>query len=166
MRALLLIALAACASSTPSLDPAKLDTLDYGAPAGWKSRDVSAPQTAAVEWTPTGDNDRKESLVISRVPQPALAAARSRPHLRRTLVAANAQLPDARFSSPTPVVTRGGFSGLRVEGTFTPPTQAVSYHRIHAVLVDGTSLVHVLYTARDPDRDYIGAVLDGLQPGA
>jgi hypothetical protein len=63
-------------------------------------------------------------------------------------------------------VTRHGFSGLRVEGTFTPPNQAASYHRIHAVLVDGESLVHVLYTARDPDRDYIEAVLDGLESGA
>jgi hypothetical protein len=166
MRAILVVTLAACGSSSPSLEPAKLQTLEYGAPEGWTSRDVSSPQNAATEWRPDGDNDRKESLIVSRTEQPALAAPKSRPYLRRTLVEANSQLPSARFASPKSIVTRGGLSGLRIEGTLTPPNQAVSYHRTHAVLVDGTSLVHVLYTARDPDREYFEAVLDGLKTGA
>jgi hypothetical protein len=156
--------LASCASSAPAVDLAKIETLEYAVPAGWKQRDVSSPFEKAHEWKPDGENERKESLVVSRVARPALA--KSRPHLRRTIVEANNQLPRARFSPPTSFVTRGGLPGLRVEGTFTPPNQAVAYHRIHAVLVDEASLVHVLYTARELDREHIEAVLDGLRPGA
>lgn len=163
MRYLAVLALASCASSEPSLEPAKLDTLDYGVPAGWKPRKLSLQQASSVEWRPDEDNERKESLVVSRVAQPALAKSPS--HLRRTLAQATAQLPGARFGSPTSFITRGGLPGVRVEGTFNPPDQAAPYHRTHAVLVDGASLVHVLYTARDPDREHIAAVLDGFGTG-
>jgi hypothetical protein len=162
----LLLALLGCASSGPAVDPARLESLDYEVPAGWKSRDVSTLQNAMTEWTPDGDNDRKESIVIARAEQPALAAPKNRGYLRRDLVEAANHLVNARFNQPTSFVTRNGLSGLRVDGSFTPLGQTSAYHRIHAVLVDGTSLVHVLYTARDPDREHIEAVLDGLKPGA
>ena len=164
MKRLALIALASCASSDTAVEPAKIGTLDYAVPAGWSSRDLSSLQSTMVEWRPDGENERKESLVISRAEQPALS--KSRPHLRRRLLEANLQLPRAGFSSPISFVTRNGLSGVRVEGTFTPPDKAVSYHRIHAVLVDGSSLVHVVYTARDPDREHFEAVIDGFRTGA
>lgn len=170
MRGLLLVTLASCSEPEPAFDTATLATLEYRIPEGWQARDRSTLQRATVEWTPKVDNDRKESLVISRVDSPALAAAKSRPHLKRTLVDANAHLPGALFGAPRAFITRAGLFGLRVDGTFTPPDlrrdQAASYHRTHAVLALGESLVHVLYTARDPDREHIEVVLDGFKPGA
>lgn len=166
MRALLLIALAGCSSSEPSLVSARLATLEYRVPDGWVSRDRSTIQRATVEWTPEGDNDRKESLVVSRVESPAFAVERSRPHLKRQLVEANNQLPQASFTPPKAFITQSGLFGLRVDGTFTPPHQVGVYHRTHAVLVEGKTLVHVLFTARDSDRESIEAVLDGFNPGA
>jgi len=165
MRAALVLVLASCASS-PSLDTAKLETLDYVVPSGWTSRPLASPHGSMVEWTPQRDNDRKESLVISRVANPALALDRNRAYLTRDLIGANRALPEARFGAATSFVTRGGLPGLRVEGTFTPAGQAQPYHRLHAVLVEGTSLVHVLFTARELDRDQIDDVLDGVRPGA
>lgn len=166
MRNFLVLALAGCASSGTSLESAKIETLDYSVPSGWTSRNLSVFQRPTFEWKPEGDNERKESLVVSRVSLPALTVEKNRGYLRRNLVEASNQLPEARFSSPTSFVTRGGLRGMRVEGSFKPPSQAGSYHRTHAVLVDGTSIVHVLYTARDPDREHIEAVLDGFRPGA
>jgi hypothetical protein len=164
-RALLLLFLASCASSERDVVTAKIDTLDYVAPMGWKPRDVSSHRGTVIEWTPDGDNDRKESLVVSRVEQPALAM--SPLHLRRALVETTSRLPDARFSSPRSFVTRSGLSGWRTEGTFSPlGPRAGTYQRIHAVLVDGSSLVHVLFTARDLDREHIDVVLDGIRAGA
>ena len=165
MKAAMIFVLASCTSSAPSLDPAKLDKLDFGVPSGWTSRDLSL-QHLVVEWRPVGDNERKESLVISRVDNPAYTAEKSRPHLKRELVAANHELPGAAFGVPRAFVTRSGLFGLRVDGSFTPPAQTATYHRTHAILVEGTALVHVLYTARDPDRDSLEAVLDGFRPGA
>ena len=165
MRLALLVVLASCASS-PSLDTAKLETLDYVVPNGWTSRAMASPHGAMVEWTPEGDNERKESLVVSRVANPALALESNRAYLTRDLVGANRALPEARFGSPVSFTTRGGLRGLRVDGTFTPNRQPQPYHRVHAVLVDGTSLVHLLFTARELDRDQVDAVLDGVRPGA
>ncbi len=161
----MIVLLASCASS-PSLDTAKLETLDYVVPSGWTSRPLSSPHGSIVEWTPQGDNERKESLVVSRVANPALALEKNRAYLTRDLVGANRALPEARFSAATSFINRGGLRGVRVEGTFTPVGQAQAYHRIHAVLVDGPALVHVLFTSREPDRDQIDAVLDGVRPGA
>ena len=158
------VLIASCASSEPDVTTAKIESLEYAVPAGWKARDLSNPNNGAMfEWTPDGANERKESLVVSRVPQPALA--KSRPHLRRVLGKATQALPLASFHQPTPFVTRGGLSGVRTEGRFTPPGKAEPYHRTHAVLADKESLVHVLYTARDPDREHIGVVLDGFKAG-
>lgn len=67
------VLIAACASSEPDVTTAKIESLEYAVPAGWKARDLSNPNNGAMfEWTPDGANERKESLVVSRVPQPAL----------------------------------------------------------------------------------------------
>lgn len=161
----LLALLASCASS-PSVDPATLETVAYVVPSGWTSRPVASPHGAMVEWRPSGVNEDKESLVVSRVSNPALALERNRGTLSRDLIGANHALPEAQFGSPTSFVTRGGLRGLRIEGTFTPSGRTQTYQRLHAVLVHDSSLVHVLFTGRALDRDQIDAVLDGIRPEA
>ena len=165
MKTLVICVLAGCASSS-SADTAKLETMDYVIPSGWTSRAIASPHGSMVEWTPQRDNERKESLVISRVANPALALERNRAYLTRDLVGANRALPDARFGTATSFLTRGGLRGQRIEGSFTPVGQVQRYQRLHAVLVDGTSLVHVLFTGRELDRDQTDDVLDGVRPGA
>lgn len=64
---------------------------------------------------------------------------------------ASAQVPGAKISATGPVKTEHGLSGVRIELDYVPPGMKHSYHRVHAVLVDGSTLVHVLYTARTPD---------------
>ncbi len=52
-----------------------------------------------------------------------------------------------------------------MEGSFTPAGVTQPYGRVHAVVVDGDSLVHVLYTAQQPDAslETFDGVLDTLQ---
>jgi hypothetical protein len=63
------------------------------------------------------------------------------------------------------VKTARGLVGARVDLDFVPPGQPSRYRRVHVVLVDGSALVHVLYTAKhaDVEGDAIGVVLDNLQ---
>ncbi len=51
----------------------------------------------------------------------------------------------------TPIASDHGLSGVEVEIAFIPPGQSTRYHRVHAALLDGNRIVHVLYTAADPD---------------
>jgi hypothetical protein len=156
------IASAACSSSGPALDKASIESLGFGTPSGWARRDVSNAQRAMFEWTPSADdNDRKESLTIVRTDRPA--TAKSTPaQLQRMLGDAQRKSPRSSFSTPTHFITRHGFQGVRIEGEFLPPGRNARYHRIHAVLVDGTKLVNVIYTAKDPDRESFDAVLDSF----
>jgi hypothetical protein len=40
-----------------------------------------------------------------------------------------------------------------VDGTFVPTGMTVPYQRIHVVMLDGTSLIHVMYTAKQASRE-------------
>jgi hypothetical protein len=42
---------------------------------------------------------------------------------------------------------------VEVAADFVPSGMKASYHRVHAMIVDGEVVVHVLYTARTPDPD-------------
>ena len=68
----------------------------------------------------------------------------------------------ATLVHPTSFVTKNGFSGIRVEGEFVPPNKETPYRRLHAVVVDGGSLVNVIYTAKQLDHESFDAIVDSL----
>lgn len=153
---------AACSSSGPSLEKASIGNLVFGTPAGWERHDVSSPQRAMLEWRPSADdNERKESLTIVRADRPATAKA-TPAQLHEMLIAAQRRMPGAELSAARSITTRHGFHGAVIETSFVPPGSTARYRRVHAVLVDGTAMVNVLYTARDPDRASFDAVIDSF----
>ena len=157
----LIVALCGCAGSVGAeLERHKLGDLEYGVPEQWQSIDQSEHQTKIIVWRPA-DNSSKESIAVMRTRAlPAIAS--SEDHLSQFLADAQTRLPQARFAPVALVKTARGLTGVRVEGDFVPDGVTDSYHRIHAVVVDGTSLVHVLYTAREPNRETFNVVLDSL----
>lgn len=161
--AILITTMIGCSSSGPSLERGSIGSLVFGTPSGWAKRDLSNRQRAMFEWAPTADdNDRKESLTIVRADRPATAKSTTE-QLQRFLSNAQRGMPSASFSAPQSFTTRHGFRGVRIEGDFVAPQVAgVRYRRMHAVIVDGTSLVNVLYTAREADRENFDAVVDSF----
>lgn len=160
----LVIALAllgASCSSSRTIDFATLGNLSYAVPTGWSSQPIADQRITMVQWTPD-DNDAKESMMIMRTSPRAALAKAGPPYLVRLLAEAQTGLAKGSFSKPSSVRTQHGFVGARLEGTFVPTGQSQPYHRIHAVVVDGDSLVHVMYTAKVPDPEAFEIVLDSL----
>lgn len=108
-----------------------------------------------IEWTPP-DNERKESIVVIRREMAAMSKHHGR--LGGLLVQASAQLDRAKFKQPERVSTKHGLVGARIDVSFVPTGQSTPYQRIHAVLVEGTHLVHVIYTGHELDREVFEAV--------
>jgi hypothetical protein len=154
-------ALAASCNSERTIDFATLDGVSYAVPTGWNSRPLSDHRIAMVEWIPE-DNDAKESVTITRTsPRPAIAKAGA-PQIERLLAQAQTSLPKGTFAAPSRLRTEHGFMGARLEGTFVPSGQTEPYQRIHGVFVDGDALVHVVYTAKVPDREVFEIVVNSL----
>lgn len=155
------LVMACSSSSSPSLESASLGGVEYGAPAGWTSKDMSTPRFVSIEWTPAENDAKKRSLTIIRAERPALVANLG--HVERLLVDALRNLPSGSFAPATRFTTRHGFSAIRVEGTFVPPGQARTYWRMHAILVVDNALVHVMSTAVISDREEFDAVVESFQ---
>ena len=153
---LLLLLSVGCAASGPSLDRATISTVTFGVPSGWSSKDLSTPSLQMLEWTPPY-NDRPESLSIIRREMAAISKHHDR--LGGLLLKASGQLDHATFKRPDRISTKHGLVGARIEGSFVPAGQLTPYQRIHAVLVEGTHLVHVIYTGQELDREVFEAVL-------
>jgi hypothetical protein len=154
----------ACGSSGIAVDHETLGGLDYDVPSGWTARDQSEHQRAVIVWTPQ-DNPNLESVTIMRTEDlPALTKA-GRPHIETLLDEAQRSLPGGKFSMPVEFTTKHGLAGVRIEGEFAAPGTARRYRRIHAVLIDGATLVHVLYTASIADREAFETVIDSLNHG-
>lgn len=82
--------------------------------------------------------------------------------LARYLREAQGSLRGGSFGRTSHFTSGNGFAGVSVEGTFTPFPDR-TYRRTHAVLVDGTSLVHVIYTSTDPRPEALQLVINSLQ---
>ncbi len=156
-----IVTLAAACSSSSSTDRATLGTLTYEVPSGWVSKDLSRSPRAMVQWTPS-DNERKESVTIARVERAAPTRFKAN-DLVRLLDDAQKNLLGGKFDTPTRFTTKSGFDGVRIEGSFTPPGRKQPYHRIHAVVVDGSSILTVIYTAHEPDREAFETVIESIQ---
>jgi len=160
---LALLTAGSCGSSGPSLERTTLSGgLEVGVPTGWSLRDFSSLEHTTLQATPSSDdNEHGESLLVTRAYRPAQATAPIA-RIGRWLVDAQRKLPQAAFGHPTPLVTKNGFSGVRVEGEFVPPNKDTAYRRLHAVVVDRDSLVNVIYTAKQLDRERFDAIVDSL----
>ena len=159
-----LVLATSCASSSPAVEHARIDRVDYFVPSGWLSRDLGTgtSRTPIVEWTPPDNGLAKESVTVTRsAPLEALTKA-GPDYVERLLEQAQRTLPRGKFGKPIRFTTKNGFVGVRVEGDFIPPGRTTAYHRIHAVVIDQSSLIHVMYTAAVADREAFEIVIDSL----
>jgi hypothetical protein len=143
----LLAAATACARDIHRIAPVHVSGLGFDMPGDWNEHLMTQQGVVTATWSPD-DNDRKESMTVIRTKRSPLVAADGGDALAKLL--ARAEHTDS--SKVSAVATPTGFKGVRVDVDFNPPGNLSSYHRVHAVLLDGTDLVHVLYTAQRPDR--------------
>lgn len=162
MRRLVLCALlAAGCRDSPNVEHATLDGLEYAVPAGWQMKDVSERYSKIVVWSPR-DNDGKQSVTLVRTEALPAVTEAGVTHLERVLDEAQRGLPRGRFGRPIQFRTDQGFAGVRIDGEFVPTGTSLAYRRVHAVVIDGTSLVHVIYTASRANRASFDLVLASL----
>lgn len=154
----LAIAAATAVSCSPSHhdmegQPAKLGDYSYEAPDGWKQVKSHGWHSITTTWTPE-DNDHKESIVVIRTEiGPALAKAGTEA-IKKQLLNAQQELPQVEVLGAVNDFRSGkNLTGVRIEDNFTPAGSKSQYHRAHTVLFDGTDIVHVLYTAAQPDSE-------------
>ena len=113
-------------------------------------------------WTPE-NNARKESVTVIRSERSGATASAGLAKLADLIV--ESQGSGAKVSTPRPFVTTSGLRGVRVEVAYVPPGMTHEYQRVHVVLVDGSTLVHVMYTAltSDPALDALNVVLGSIR---
>lgn len=159
-----LMGLAACGSSANQR--VSFAHLSFEVPSGWEHHDTSRRGVATTVWTPD-DNDRKESITIIRTDEVPVVAQAGEAILGQYLENAQAGFQDARVSEVRTVHTKLGLSGVTTNVDYIPPGLRDRYHRVHIVLVDGASLVHVIYTARsaDPGLESLNGVLATIREG-
>jgi len=131
---------------------ARLGNLALEVPADWKAN-AGVPSVLSATWVPGGENYRKESVTILRSDVDQQFFRRGAKFLEQMLHSAQLGLPRAKLSKATPITTKEGFAGLQIGVEFAPIGVGATYHRVHVVLFDKTGVIHVLYTARDPDPD-------------
>ena len=149
-RLLLVFALCSCGSSAEP--PASLGDLRYAAPPSWQQHDINDRERLIARWVPD-DNVNKESISVIRTQlRPTLKSAQA-PAFESLLAEAQKTLPNGHVSAPTMLRTSKGLSAIRIDADFVPAGLRASYHRVHAIVVDGSALVHVMYTAKTPDPD-------------
>lgn len=146
---LLLLAASACGGGS---DRAELASLSFEPPPTWQRTDSHARGSAIAVYVPTA-NPRRESVTIIRTEVGAIATRYSSATLAQLLAGAQSALRDARTSAISPITTDSGLAGLQIVVDYLPPGATQPYHRVHAVLADGTALVHLVYTAATPDPD-------------
>jgi hypothetical protein len=140
---------AAAACSSGDTQSAKLGDLVYDAPSDWHSE---SPQRSTSLWVPE-DNVAKQSVEIIRAEiEPALAKTGGS-GIEPLLVQAQGELRQAHVGTASQFTTKRGLLGVRLDADFVPDGATRKYHRVHAVVIDGTTLIHVLYTAVMPDPD-------------
>jgi hypothetical protein len=162
-RLVLLAAVASCSGGSSNQHIA-FAHLSFEVPHDWANQDSKWHGLATSVWTPS-ENERKESVTVMRSERARAVALAGSQMLEGLVANAQRALPDARVSAVVPVSTRGGLSGMRVDLDYVPPGLREHYHRVHVVLIDGNSLVHVLYTAKAPDQAMttFNLVLDTLR---
>jgi hypothetical protein len=144
---LVLAVVSACESGTPAVQHAQLASLAFDVPSDWHRNDTSRNGLDTSVWTPE-DNEHKESVAVMRT---VLGLPASLPEIETLLEQSKRSMRGASAGSITPIVTARGLVGARLELDYLPLEKHQPYHRVHVVLLDGSALVHVLYTAQAPD---------------
>lgn len=156
MRTFILLAtLAGCwgnGQPPPSGDPVRLGTVGFDVPHGWQRSDVRQPGSLISVWTPeAGANKRKESItVIQGTPRGERLDDQG---LQKLLAGAQAAHPGSKISRVNPITTELGLTGFSIDVELTPRHTKERYRRAHVVLREQGQLVHVIYTAKDPDPE-------------
>jgi hypothetical protein len=159
---------AACGPSSPTYEHVQVASLRFDVPAEWKQADRQAPEpptepwkkvtwhrrgVVTAQWMPEA-NDRKESITVIRSARSAAVAGADASTLASLVATAQRSLANVHASAVIPIRTVHGLVGAQVEVDFVPPGQTGRYHRVHVVLAgDHATLIHILYTARDPQPD-------------
>jgi hypothetical protein len=131
-------------------DRAEVGSISFEAPSRWERTDTRVAGSATAVFTPAA-NARKESITVIRAEVGPIATRYSVATLTQLLAGAQTALANVRTSPITRVGTDSGLEGLQVIVDYVPTGLGQPYRRIHAVLSDGTALVHVMYTALVPD---------------
>ena len=164
MRALTLAAcLAGCGTATPQTQDGHLAEFRFVVPSGWKKHQVNAGSREVSRWVPES-NDGKESISLIRTALRSDVHTRDSAALLELLGDAQRSLPHGQFGQASRLSTSNGMRTLVVAGDFEPAGTTHRYHRVHALVIDGSAVVHVLYTAETPDPDLkvFHAVVDSL----
>jgi hypothetical protein len=166
MRALIgvaLVAASACGNDSLATQNVHIGSLSFDVPSEWERHDANRRAVEISEWTPE-ENARKESLTVIRSQTSPAVAKAGAPALTPLLEEAQKSLANVHASRVTQLMTPRGIAGARIEVDFVPPGSKENYHRVHAVFVDGAgALVHVLYTARQPNPKAFDVVLNSLR---
>jgi hypothetical protein len=160
MKRLALIAVTlACSSDSIVGEQARLADLSFEVPVGWHRVDRDRPGLKSSEWQPE-DNAAKESILILRSETAALPPTGREQAIAKLLDEVPKGFAQSRPTKATALTTNSGLSGAMVELDFRPPGSTAVYHRVHAVLVEKSgAVVHILYTARNPDSEQRGLKL-------
>jgi hypothetical protein len=169
MRAIVLALVAAgCSTSSPpsTTSTERLADLRYVAATGWTHHDAREADRMVSRWTPT-ENPNKESISIIRTPIRAAVKGADPAKLEALLAQAQTSLPSPAVRAPTAGRTKRDLLDVEIAADFVPRGLTESYHRVHAMIVDGDVLIHVLYTARTPDPDLtvFRQVVDSIHRG-
>jgi hypothetical protein len=167
MRFLLLAFILGCSSSSPSEPTQTLGDLEYAPlPSSWNHRDTKEISRLVSRWTPE-ENNNKESISIIRTGAPANVKSATPAQLEAMLADAQRSLSAPSVRVPTMAKTKQGLQEIEIVADFVPPGLKDSYHRVHAMIVDGDVLIHVLYTARTPDPELamFHQVVDSIRHG-
>ena len=143
--AILMVATACNAGVDDDTPPVELGSIEIVPPTGWTSRELG-PTTRM--WTPA-KNPGRESIVVIVAPKPLGEPTRAFELARK----AQELLADARITATSTISTAGGRAGRRIDLSFRPTGTKRRYQRSHVSIVEGDSLIHVLYTAADPDPE-------------
>lgn len=158
---LVLVTMPACSSDSIETQSVEVASVAFDVPATWQRHDANRRGVAIAEWIPD-ENGRKESVTVIRTETSPAVAKAGTASVEPLLIAAQKSLANVRASRVKRVTTARGMSGARVDIEFVPSGLEDRYHRTHVVLVDGSALVHVLYTARAPNAAVLELVLASI----
>lgn len=144
--------------------PERVGAWSLVVPSDWTRVDFDNGDVHQSQWTPP-TNTQKESISVIRIDR---GAARIKGTTLEQLVeSSQGALKDARIARIEKLTTSHGLAGVHAQLSFTPRLKSTPYQRVQATLVDGDALIHVFYTAADPDDtlEPFTMVLDSLRRG-
>ena len=167
---LALALVASCNTSNGDTEEVALGPLAFDVPAQWTRTNNEPSGARSAMWTPvTDENPRKESVTVIRSAAHVDRDQLTGDGLANLLAGAQGSLRGARVSKVTPLHTRRGYNGAKIDASFQPGESPTRYRRVHAVLVEPetSDVIHVLYTAARPDDKLTAfyTVLESIHEG-